>query len=504
MKISGFISYSHADGADYTDDIDKYLTDLLSNFQPIYDKDVPEGERVEKFKELLSFCKILILIITPAALISPPIKEEISIAKKNGMKIIPFKSIYVRESWENLPWDIKDFKGFTFENISDLRRKAVYSISKLLDELEEEQVEELKIPEELPELKLPGGSSNLMLVMSDKNVYQYGSDMIITIINPNSASIEPINLKIFNEDKKLVYKNSIPINENGEVTYQEVVLIDGEEWKQKPGSEYLVVAEHEGTSAKLNFYLADFGMVIELDQKIYTWTDKVYITIIAPDLVRVPTKIETIGSKPESSLTISTRKGTLTNYELLETGKGTGIFTGEVCLTGFSYDAKGDKKIDTHLGKSTGTGPTDGLIASGNDDGIKVTFTTPNNSVSGSALVRWNIGEVQWTRNSYKIGDTGTFVVIDPDMNLNPNLIDMFKIRVWSDSDPIGIELLVIETGNATGIFAGDIQFGNITNQSQIKVSPGDSVMAEYVDRTLPEPNSVGDETKISGTTSIQ
>ncbi len=302
----------------------------------------------------------------------------------------------------------------------------------------------------------------------------------------------------------LVYKNYILINEIGNGIYQEVIRIDGEEWKQKPGSEYLIVAEHEGHTAKLNFYLSDFGMIIELDQKVYTWTDKVYITAVAPDLIKDPNKIETIGNTAEAILTISTKKATLSNYKLVETGKGTGIFTGEIRLSGFSYDAIGDGKIDPIMGKAKGNGPTDGLLASGNDDGITVTLTTPYNSVTGSALVRWNIGEVQWDKNSYRIGDTGVFVVIDPDMNLNPELIDMFKIRVWSDSDAKGTELLVIETGVATGIFAGDIQFGNTTNQSQIKVSPGDSVVAEYIDRTLPDPYSIGDKKKITSAITIQ
>jgi len=82
LKILGFISYSQADGNSFAEEIDKYLIDLLPNFQPLYDADVLEGERVEKYKELLLLCKILILIITPAALKSNPIAEEIAIAKK--------------------------------------------------------------------------------------------------------------------------------------------------------------------------------------------------------------------------------------------------------------------------------------------------------------------------------------------------------------------------------------------------------------------------------------
>jgi len=389
-----------------------------------------------------------------------------------------------------------------------LRIKTVYFLSKLLEKLVEEQEKESKttdlkisdtnLKEKLAEKNLP------LVVLSDKSVYVHGSDMIVTIINPNLSSIEPMNLKIFNENKKLVYKNSIPINQKGNGIYQEVIAVDGEGWERKPGSEYLLVAEHEGQIAKLTFFLTDFGATIELDQKVYSWTDKVYITVIAPDLVRDFNKIETIGNIPDCKIAISTRKNTLTNYELVENGKGTGIFTGEVKLTGFKHDAKGDGKIDDNMEKTEGNGPNNGLIASGNEDGITVTLVTPQKTVTGGALIRWNYGEIKWIKESYRVGDTGEIVVIDPDMNLNSELIDMFKIRVWSDSDPKGIEVILIETGNETGIFSGAIQFGLTSNQSQIKVSPGDSVVAEYVDRTLPEPNSVGDKVNIISTTTIQ
>jgi hypothetical protein len=33
----------------------------------------------------------------------------------------------------------------------------------------------------------------------------------------------------------------------------------------------------------LTIFTSNFGATVELDQKVYTWTDKVYITIVAPD-----------------------------------------------------------------------------------------------------------------------------------------------------------------------------------------------------------------------------
>ena len=53
-------------------------------------------------------------------------------------------------------------------------------------------------------------------------------------------------------------------------------------------------------------------------------------------------------------------------YKLVETGADTGIFTGEIILTGMSHiDADGDGNDDktaTLTGYRGGTGPTDGQI----------------------------------------------------------------------------------------------------------------------------------------------
>lgn len=59
-------------------------------------------------------------------------------------------------------------------------------------------------------------------------------------------------------------------------------------------------------TVKLTFYIANFGATIELDQKVYTWTDKVYITMVAPDLNFNSSINDEIGQKPESIINIRT------------------------------------------------------------------------------------------------------------------------------------------------------------------------------------------------------
>ena len=123
----------------------------------------------------------------------------------------------------------------------------------------------------------------------------------------------------------------------------------------------------------------------------------------------------------------------------------------------------------------------------------------------GSALIRWNIGEVQWLESSYPASGTGVVRVIDPDMNWNPEAVNNFVVDVWSDADNGGIDLTVTETNEATGIFEGTVFF-TITDESsghRLRVAEGNTVTAEYEDNTLPDPYTTADELDITATTLI-
>ena len=245
--------------------------------------------------------------------------------------------------------------------------------------------------------------------------------------------------------------------------------------------------------------------VVEFDQHVYTWTDKVYITIVAPDHNFDGDLVDEIGGS-DNPIMISTRGGfNLDGYKLVETGIDTGIFTGEVILTGFTHDADGDTATgidgnDVIFTEQSGTGPTDGLLPADDDSGITVSFEfSEDETVVGSALIRWNIGEVQWLETSYPATGTGIVRVIDPDMNLDPEAVDNFSVDVWSDSDAGGINLTVTETDETTGIFEGTVFFTvDESSGHMLRVAEGDTILAEYEDNTLPDPYTMADELDIT------
>jgi hypothetical protein len=195
-------------------------------------------------------------------------------------------------------------------------------------------------------------------------------------------------------------------------------------------------------------------------------------------------------------------------YKLVETSFDTGIFTGEVILTGFSHDADGNgaARPGAATTSSIAQGPTNGTLETSSDDGLTISFEySDDETVVGSALIRWNIGEVQFLEASYPASGTGVVRVIDADMNLNPEAVDNFNVDAWSDSDAGGISLTVTETNEATGIFEGTVFFtvSDASSGHRLRVSEGDTVTASYTDRTLPDPYTNADDLDVTATTLI-
>jgi len=326
------------------------------------------------------------------------------------------------------------------------------------------------------------------------------------VVNLSTFDPEP---SIFREtgDSTGIFQTIVEIPQelnNNKLERGEEIVLEYTDWG--PSGANFVGDEDEDVN--LTLFTSNFGATVELDQKVYTWTDKVYITIVAPDHNMDSNLIDTIGDTDTDAVKVATRGNKIDQYHLAETGADTGIFTGEVILSGFSHDADGDNTADGpfHANSNTGSGPTNGYIRANNDDGISVSFEfSEDETVVGSSLIRWNIGEVSWLEASYPASGTGVIRVIDPDMNWNPEAVDNFDINAWSDSDAGGIDLTVTETNEATGIFEGTVYFSTTSESSgaRLRVAEGDTVTAEYKDNTLPDPYTTADELDITGTSFI-
>jgi hypothetical protein len=251
---------------------------------------------------------------------------------------------------------------------------------------------------------------------------------------------------------------------------------------------------------------------IQFDKKVFSWTDRVNITIYAPDFNSDPNLIDTIGDTQDDKISVCTT-GHCIPYRLVETGVNTGIFSGYVDLTGdpsqkgsVGIDGNGENPSGIMSTCNTICGPTDGMLPSTGNDGISVSFEySRDQTVTGSALIRWHMGEIQWLQPDYPPNGQGVLQIVDPDMSLSPDTISKFDTSVWSYSDLSGIKLTMIETSAGSGIFQGTVDFTTQypSSGNRLHVSDGDTVTGEYIDRTLPPPHASTDQTQLFATTTV-
>ena len=371
------------------------------------------------------------------------------------------------------------------------------------------------------------------VLQSDKSVYVIGQDALLTLIeadlNLDSGTIDNIDLDRIEWDSD-AYDGSlndartdlgpVPTNlrETGENTgiFQVVITISekingislerGEEITLKyvdygpSGADYVTDDDRD---VELQIETSNFGATVELDQNVYTWTDKVFITVVASDYNFDSNIVDEIGTDGKGEITIRTRADEL-QYRLAETGPDTGVFTGELVLTG-EKDAIGEGGPQGMTSESP-AGPTDGIIKTRTADGISISFDYSDSEAPlvASALIRWNVGEVQWLEASYAATGSGVVRIIDPDMNINPDAVDSIDAVVYSETFIGGIELTLTETQEASGIFEGTVEFDpeSASDGHRLQVTEGDIVTAAYEDETLPKPDN-GDTLEITATTLI-
>jgi len=377
----------------------------------------------------------------------------------------------------------------------------------------------------------------------DKDVYVMGSDMVITLTDPDlnldSTSSESYAMTLFEWDSSAsssslltttgFTSNPSKIEETGDDTgvFQTVTTL--------PTSQVGGTTVEYGESVTLTYndvglsgenYVADdnmdieayfsisnFGALIELDKAVYAWTDTVYVTITAPDHNNNTAAEETIGTAA-LPLQASTRNGQMcttagSKYTVAaETGPDTGIFTAEIALLGYSLATATNNPGDVdNVGACSQTDSTAGeILTKGQTDGISVSYEyTDSVVVVASASILFNIAEAGFDVSSAPSGGSAVFTVTDADTNTNSDVVDTFTVDIYSDSDSGGLTATMVETNEDTGVFEVTVFFteDGATSGTNLRVSEGDTVTAEYSDTTLPEPYTDSDDLTIAATLTI-
>jgi len=230
------------------------------------------------------------------------------------------------------------------------------------------------------------------------------------------------------------------------------------------------------------------------DKPAYSWTDKIIISIHAPSWNSNSNQIDSIGQNESHPIKISSGENFLEPYRLTETSSNSGIFSGEIILTGFLHDVDGDGTYDTNP-KTFGNGPTNGFLESDNDDSITVSFEFADGVVLIESFpISWNFGTIKFSQDVFLTNDSVQIRVIDSDLNLNPEIIDTVSIEVFSDSDNGGIQVIAMETSERSGDFIATVTLStDISSGNRLYAIPGDNIFAKYNDHTLPKPFSKSD-----------
>ena len=235
------------------------------------------------------------------------------------------------------------------------------------------------------------------------------------------------------------------------------------------------------------------------DKPVYSWTDKVKMTINAPSWNADRHLIDSIGDTDSHPIKIATSEHSLEPYRFTETDVNSGIFTAEVILTGFSHDVDGDGNFDT-TPRTTGNGPTSGFLQVDRDSAITISFEFADGVVLVESVpVIWNLGTINFADDLFFLENSALVRVVDLDMNLNPEALDNLTIQLYSDSDVAGIEVNAVETSESSGAFTATISLSQNSPSSgnRLYSIPGDAIFAKYDDYTLPKPYTKSDNLEI-------
>ena len=384
----------------------------------------------------------------------------------------------------------------------------------------------------------------------DKDVYVLGSDMVLTLTDPDlnldAGSTETYTTALIEWDSDADSSESLSgtnnftnnpstLQETGDDTgvFQTVVTLPTSGIYNDNsvsntiqtidfGEAVTLTYADQGLSGEDNvgdddldvevfFSISNFGALVELDQAVYTWTDTVFFTITAPDHNRNTASEEQIGTA-DLPIQVTTRVGKMCSsgdktYFGDESGPDTGVFEGEIQLAGFAHTMSSDSGDRTPDATTCGSTNDGGILRTDSQtDGISVSYEYNDAQVVvASASIVWNIGEAYFDTSAVSAGGSAVITVVDPDENLDDDIIDTFTIDVFSDSDNGGFNLDMSETNEDTGVFEGTVFFTSdlASSGSNLRVSEGDTVTAEYTDETLPEPYTTDDDLTIAATTTV-
>ena len=268
----------------------------------------------------------------------------------------------------------------------------------------------------------------------------------------------------------------------------------------------------------------------------YSWGSRIYVLLWAPGFNADDKKIDQLGTDSTGSgglIKVNSRDGSISSDSettcnpFIETGRDHGLFYGSIKLRGFSTVVNDDgvrmyggDRCEGNAWKAQGT-LDDGVlgVASGQDGAITMSFEYAENKImSKTATHTWRIADLVFDEEEYTMEDSGTVTIHDLDGLRYPfDKRTGYQIHIYSDTDEAGVEVNAYWKPNYRGTpqmhgdYPTNIKFVESTwresgsnyilyggGHSELRVSPGDNVYAEYDDYTLPLPYQENDYKQVT------
>lgn len=132
-----FISYSQEDFSGGSRHIKNYISRHIQDSDVFLDQSKTKGTKWRnEIEEALASSDIFIVVLTHGALESKEVAKEIDLARRDKERfVIPCKDNLLEIDWDDIPWNLSEYDGITFDDIEELGRKLVTEIKKIEKEL---------------------------------------------------------------------------------------------------------------------------------------------------------------------------------------------------------------------------------------------------------------------------------------------------------------------------------------------------------------------------------
>lgn len=108
-----------------------------------------------------------------------------------------------------------------------------------------------------------------------------------------------------------------------------------------------------------------------------------------------------------------------------------------------------------------------------------------------AGIIQPGYAAIALDKQMYKPGDLTGITLYDSDINFNPGVAETTMVTAYSNTEPGGQPVQLIETGTDTGIFSGSIELTlGPPVVGKLEVKDGDRIHVDYVDAVPPETKS--------------